>query len=72
MVPAARAMEGHGPGAAVEAGAAVAVPAGAAATPAAVALVVAPGVEDHPATLLVTAVLAPVPKLSTIAMLPFW
>jgi len=71
MVPAVRAMEGHGPGAAVGAGAAVAVPVGAAATPAAVALV-APGAEDHPATLLVTAALAPVPKLFTIAMFPIW
>lgn len=66
MVPAARAMEDLAPGAeGVEAGAVVAVPAEAAATP-------APGAEDHPATRLVIAVLALVPKLFLLLMMcPF-
>lgn len=56
MVPAAQVTEDHAPEAvAAAAGAAVAAPVAAAATPVAEA-------EDLPATLLVTAALAPVPK----------
>lgn len=56
MVPAAQVTEDHAPEAvAAGAEAAVAAPAAAEAIPVVVA-------EDHPATLLVTAALAPVPK----------
>lgn len=56
MVPAAQVMEDHAPEAvAAGAGAAVAAPVAAAAIPVAAA-------EDHPATRLDTAALAPVPK----------
>lgn len=56
MVPAAQVMEDHAPEAvAAGAGAAVAAPAAVAAIPVAAA-------EDRPATRLVTAALAPVPK----------